>query len=136
MPSQPDAARRPGDAKDGGTTDRTVRQTQKLGQPVPRLIEAVTGEVVRGTNTRSTTDVGRAVTRILCRANQVSLHQRTDFGALGELAKTDRIDAAMLQRYGQAFPELAPVAPHDAFITQLQDLMVCRQVKTAGALTL
>lgn len=54
-------------------------------------------------------------------------HTRHFARALGELAKTDRIDAAMLQRYGQAFPELAPVAPHDAFITQLQDLMVTRE---------
>ena len=53
-------------------------------------------------------------------------HTRNFARALGELAKTDRIDAAMLQRYGQAFPELAPVAPHDAFITRLQDLMVTR----------
>ena len=46
--------------------------------------------------------------------------------AFGELAKTDRIDAAMLQRYGQALTDLAPVAPQDACIAQLQDLMVTR----------
>ena len=32
----------------------------------------------------------------------------------------------MLQRYGQALTDLAPVAPQDACIAQLQDLMVTR----------
>ena len=46
--------------------------------------------------------------------------------AFGELAKTDRIDAVMLQRYGQALTDLAPVASQDACIAQLQDLLVTR----------
>ena len=53
-------------------------------------------------------------------------HIRNFARAFGELAQTDRIDAATLQRYGRASPELAPVAPHNAFITRLQDLMVIR----------
>ena len=86
---------------------------------VTRVVMEATGRYHRGVH-QSLHDRGYEVLVINPR------HTRNFALAYGELAKTDRIDAAMLQRYGQAFPELAPVAPHDAFITQLQDLMVTR----------
>ena len=69
-PSPPDAAQRPGDVKGGDIADRAVRQLRTSGQSIPRPVEAQTGDAVRGTNAGSTTDAGRAVTRIFRRANQ------------------------------------------------------------------
>lgn len=46
--------------------------------------------------------------------------------AMGHLAKTDRVDALMLARLGTALGDLDPVAPQDAFLTCLEDLLVSR----------
>ena len=46
--------------------------------------------------------------------------------ALGHLAKTDRVDALMLARLGTALGDLEPVAPQEAFLTRLEDLLVVR----------
>ena len=45
---------------------------------------------------------------------------------LGHLAKTDRVDALMLARLGTALGDLEPVAPQEAFLTRLEDLLVAR----------
>jgi len=86
---------------------------------VTRVVMEATGRYHRNVH-RSLHDRGYEVLVINPR------HTRNFALACGEFAKTDRIDAAMLQRYGQAFAALAPVAPQDAFIAQLQDLMVTR----------
>ena len=46
--------------------------------------------------------------------------------ALGHLAKTDRVDAVMLARLGTVLGDLEPVAPQEAFLTRLEDLLVSR----------
>ncbi len=46
--------------------------------------------------------------------------------ALGHLAKTDRVDAVMLARLGTVLGDLEPVAPQDAFLNRLEDLLVSR----------
>ena len=45
---------------------------------------------------------------------------------LGHLAKTDRVDAMMLARLGTALGDLEPVAPQEAFLNRLEDLLVVR----------
>ena len=45
---------------------------------------------------------------------------------LGHLAKTDRVDAVMLAKLGTALGDLEPVAPRDAFLNRLEDLLVSR----------
>ena len=44
----------------------------------------------------------------------------------GHLAKTDRVDALMLARLGTALGDLEPVAPQEAFLNRLEDLLVVR----------
>ena len=44
----------------------------------------------------------------------------------GHLAKTDRADALMLVRLGTALGDLEPVAPQEAFLNRLEDLLVAR----------
>lgn len=46
--------------------------------------------------------------------------------ALGHLAKTDRVDALMLTRLGTVLDDLEPVAPQEAFLNRLEDLLVAR----------
>ncbi len=46
--------------------------------------------------------------------------------ALGQLAKTDTIDAAALAAYGAAFLDLPATPPRSAFLEQLADLLVLR----------
>ncbi len=46
--------------------------------------------------------------------------------AMGHLAKTDRVDALMLSRLGTALGDLEPVAPQEAFLSRLEDLLVAR----------
>ena len=46
--------------------------------------------------------------------------------AMGYLAKTDRVDALMLARLGAVLGDLEPVAPQDAFLNRLEDLLVSR----------
>ena len=46
--------------------------------------------------------------------------------ALGHLAKTDRVDALMLARLGAVLDDLEPVAPQEAFLNRLEDLLVVR----------
>ena len=47
--------------------------------------------------------------------------------ALGHLAKTERVDALMLARLGTALgDDLEPVAPQEAFLNRLEDLLVVR----------
>ena len=46
--------------------------------------------------------------------------------AMGHLAKTDRVDALMLARLGTALGDLDAVAPQEAFLTRLEDLLVSR----------
>ena len=45
---------------------------------------------------------------------------------MGHLAKTDRVDALMLAKLGTALGDLEPVAPREAFLNRLEDLMVVR----------
>ena len=45
---------------------------------------------------------------------------------MGHLAKTDRVDALMLARLGTALGDLEPVAPQEAFLNRLEDLLVAR----------
>ena len=44
----------------------------------------------------------------------------------GHLAKTDRVDALMLAKMGMALADLEPVAPREAFLNRLEDLLVVR----------
>ena len=44
----------------------------------------------------------------------------------GPLAKTDRVDARMLAKLGAALDDLEPVAPQEAFLNRLGDLLVVR----------
>ena len=44
----------------------------------------------------------------------------------GHLAKTDRVDARMLAKLGSALDDLEPVAPREAFLNRLEDLLVVR----------
>ena len=44
----------------------------------------------------------------------------------GHLAKTDRVDARMLAKLGRALDDLEPVAPQEAFLNRLGDLLVVR----------
>ena len=46
--------------------------------------------------------------------------------ATGHLAKTDRVDALMLARLGTMLGDLEPVAPQEAFLSRLEDLLVAR----------
>ena len=46
--------------------------------------------------------------------------------ATGHLAKTDRVDALMLARLGTMLGDLEPVAPQEAFLNRLEDLLVAR----------
>ena len=46
--------------------------------------------------------------------------------AIGEMAKTDRIDAATLAKFGTLFPDLAPARPRDGFGEELEELLVAR----------
>ncbi len=46
--------------------------------------------------------------------------------AMGFLAKTDRVDALMLARLGTTLDDLEPVAPQNAFLNRLEDLLVVR----------
>ena len=55
------------------------------------------------------------------------LRSRRFAEAKGDLAKTDRVDAAMLAAYGQAFPKLAPSEPKGAFFERLESLLVGRE---------
>ena len=55
------------------------------------------------------------------------LRSRRFAEAKGDLAKTDRVDAAMLAAYGRAFPDLAPSEPKDAFYERLESLLVARE---------
>lgn len=47
--------------------------------------------------------------------------------ALGQLAKTDTIDAAALAAYGTAFLDLPATPPRSAFLDRLADLLVLRE---------
>ena len=47
--------------------------------------------------------------------------------AKGDLAKTDRVDAAMLAAYGRAIPELASTEPKGAFLERLESMLVTRK---------
>ena len=47
--------------------------------------------------------------------------------AKGDLAKTDRVDAAMLAAYGRAFPELASTEPKGTFLERLESMLVTRE---------
>ena len=44
----------------------------------------------------------------------------------GFLAKTDRVDTLMLAKLGAMLVDLEPVAPRDAFLSRLEDLLVTR----------
>ena len=44
----------------------------------------------------------------------------------GFLAKTDRVDTLMLAKLGAVLVDLEPVAPRDAFLSRLEDLLVTR----------
>ena len=44
----------------------------------------------------------------------------------GHLAKTDRVDARMLAKLGSVLDDLEPVAPREAFLNRLEDLLVVR----------
>ena len=46
--------------------------------------------------------------------------------AMGFLAKTDRVDTLMLAKLGAVLVDLEPVAPRDAFLSRLEDLLVTR----------
>ena len=46
--------------------------------------------------------------------------------ARGDLAKTDRVDAAMLAAYGRAFPELVPSEPKGTSFDRLESMLVAR----------
>ena len=46
--------------------------------------------------------------------------------AIGEMAKTDRIDAATLAKFGTLFPDLAPARPRDGFGEELEELLIAR----------
>ena len=54
------------------------------------------------------------------------LRSRRFAEALGALAKTDRIDAAMLARFGAAMPQLEAVAPREGVEEALEDLLASR----------
>lgn len=45
---------------------------------------------------------------------------------VGHLAKTDRVDARMLAKLGSVLDDLEPVAPREAFLNRLEDLLVVR----------
>ena len=47
--------------------------------------------------------------------------------ARGELAKTDRVDAATLAAFGRAFPELAATQPKGEFFLRLESMLVARE---------
>ena len=47
--------------------------------------------------------------------------------AKGDLAKTDRVDAAMLAACGRAFPELASTEPKGTFLERLESMLVARE---------
>ena len=47
--------------------------------------------------------------------------------AKGDLAKTDRADAAMLAAYGRAFPERASTEPEGTFPERLESMLVTRE---------
>ena len=55
------------------------------------------------------------------------LRSRRFAEAKGDLAKTDRVDAAMLAAYGRAFPDLAACEPKGAFFERLESLLVARE---------
>ena len=86
---------------------------------VTRVVMEATGRYHRGVH-QSLHDRGYEVLVINPRQT------RHFANAYGMFAKTDRVDAAMLQRFGQAFTTLEPVAPQETLIAQLQDLMVIR----------
>ena len=46
---------------------------------------------------------------------------------LGDLDKTDRIDARALAAFGRAFADLDPTAPRGAFLSRLEDLLITRE---------
>ena len=88
---------------------------------VTRVVMEATGRMHRGVH-RSLHDRGFAVFVINPR-------QSRDFAkALGELAKTDRVDARILAAYGAILSDAAaPTAPLGAFVDELSDLMVMRE---------
>lgn len=47
--------------------------------------------------------------------------------AKGDLAKTDRVDAATLAVYGRAFPQLAATEPKGEFFLRLESMLVARE---------
>ena len=47
--------------------------------------------------------------------------------ATGELAKTDRVDSAMLVAYGRVLPNLDSSEPKTAFLERLEAMLVCRE---------
>ena len=83
---------------------------------VTRVVMEATGRMHRGVH-RSLHDRGFAVFVINPR-------QSRDFAkALGELAKTDRVDARILAVYGRILSDAsAPTAPLSAFVDELSDL--------------
>ncbi|MCY4463609.1 MAG: transposase, partial [Albidovulum sp.] len=82
---------------------------------VARVVMEATGRMHRGVH-RSLHDRGFAVFVINPR-------QSRDFAkALGELAKTDRVDARILAAYGRILSDAAaPTAPLSAFVDELSD---------------
>ena len=55
------------------------------------------------------------------------LRSRRFAEAKGNLAKSDRVDAAMLVAYGRAFPELAATEPRGDFYLRLESMLVTRE---------
>ena len=88
---------------------------------VTRVVMEATGRMHRGVH-RSLHDRGFAVF-------VVNPRQSRDFAkALGELAKTDRVDARILAAYGRILSDAAaPTAPLSAFVDELSDLLVMRE---------
>ena len=89
---------------------------------VTRVVMEATGRMHRGVH-RSLHDRGFAVFVV------INPRQSRDFAkALGELAKTDRVDARILAAYGRILSDTAaPTAPLSAFVDELSDLLVMRE---------
>ena len=88
---------------------------------VTRVVMEATGRMHRGVH-RSLHDRGFEVFVINPRQS------RNFAKALGELAKTDRVDARILAAYGRILSDaVAPTAPLSAFVDELSDLLVMRE---------
>ena len=86
---------------------------------VSRVVMEATGRYHRGVH-RCLHDRGFEVVLVN------PLRARRFAEGAGHLAKTDRVDARMLAKLGRALDDLEPVAPREAFLNRLGDLLVVR----------